>query len=657
MFQNHVMSQDAAITDGDSNATVNGAQSVTTHEGQSASTHREDSGLLRSLGKRQLLLGLALLVATLALYHPVSRSQFLSFDDDRYVTANPQVRDGLHSGLLSWAFTTFEQANWHPLTWLSHALDCQLFQLNPAGHHYTNLLFHVANALLLFLVLQWFSGYTGRSLMVAALFAVHPLNVESVAWVAERKNVLCMFFCLLAIGAYGWYVRKPGIGRYAAVAVLVAMSLMSKPMAVTLPMLLLVLDYWPLGRMRFANSAESENGPGGAPFVKNPVAFGKLCLEKVPLLALSAGSAIVTMIAQRAGGAVLSAAEHSPLLRIENAVRSYGVYLKKAIWPSSLAALYPYPHEVPFWQVALSAAFLILITWAVLKYRDQRYLAAGWFWFLGTMVPMIGLVQVGNQSMADRYAYLPMIGIFILVVWTTAEWASIRRGWETYAAGVGILVLIGFSIATRAQLKYWHDDESLWAHALEVTRDNCVAENNFGVVLMKQNRRDEAVAHFRTAEAIEPKDPTSQLNLGVYAQEQGDLRQAAARYEWVLQLATDTQLRGTAYANLGPIYFGFHDYPRAQRSIESAMQLHRIYPRFFLYLGLIAEKNGDWKAAAQHFASLAGAEPTDVAYLLLSRALAQDGDSARAGRAEQLARQISTDFQKTQQTTDQLMLQ
>ena len=243
-----------------------------------------------------------------------------------------------------------------------------------------------------------------------------------------------------------------------------------------------------------------------------------------------------------------------------------------------------------------------------------------------------------------------MIGIFILVVWTTAEWASIRRGWETYAAGVGILVLIGFSIATRAQLKYWHDDESLWAHALEVTRDNCVAENNFGVVLMKQNRRDEAVAHFRTAEAIEPKDPTSQLNLGVYAQEQGDLRQAAARYEWVLQLATDTQLRGTAYANLGPIYFGFHDYPRAQRSIESAMQLHRIYPRFFLYLGLIAEKNGDWKAAAQHFASLAGAEPTDVAYLLLSRALAQDGDSARAGRAEQLARQISTDFQKTQQT-------
>lgn len=641
MFQSHSMAVDAT------------AGAV-----KPPAARQEDEGYLRSLSTRKVALSLVLVVVALALYNPVLKSGFLSFDDDRYVTDNPQVRDGFHSGLLSWAFTTFEQANWHPLTWLSHALDCQLFQLNPAGHHYTNLLLHAGNALLLFLILQWFTGYTGRSLMVAALFALHPLNVESVAWIAERKSVLCMFFCLLAVGAYGWYVRRPGIGRYAVVAVLVAMSLMAKPMAVTLPLLLLVLDYWPLGRMRFGDGAESEDqarssGPLSA---VNPVAFWKLCLEKAPLLTLSVGSAVVTMMAQRAGGAVLSSAEHSPLPRIENAVVCYGLYLKKAIWPSRLAALYPYSHAIAFWKVTLSAVVLLFVTWAVLKYRERRYLAAGWFWYLGTMVPMIGLVQVGNQAMADRYTYLPMVGIFILAVWAIAEWAGTHQGWGPYVAGVGIFILLGFSAVTRAQLTYWHDDASLWFHALNVTRDNFVAENSFGVAMMKQNRRDEGIAHFRAAEAIEPKDPTNQLNLGVYAQEQNDLPQAAARYEWVLQLATDTQLRGSAYANLGMVYFALHNYPRAQRNLESALQLNRVYPTFFLDLGLMAQKNGDWKNAANYFARLVRIEPSDVAYLLLSRALAQGGRAEDAKWAEQQARQISNDIQQAQQTADKVTL-
>ncbi|MGO9345163.1 MAG: hypothetical protein ACLPZJ_02000, partial [Terriglobales bacterium] len=516
--------------------------------------------IFRSPAQRKLVLSLLLVVVTLAVYNPVSRNGFVNFDDDRYVTGNPHVLAGLRGSTMAWAFTSFEQANWHPLTWLSHALDCQLFQLNPVGHHYTNLLLHVANALLLFLILQWFTGYTARSLMVAALFALHPLNVESVAWVAERKNVLCMFFFLLAIAAYGWYVRRPGVARYLSVAVLFAMALMAKPMAITLPLLLLLLDYWPLGRLRFPGDVESSDD---ARFASCAQFAATLCVEKLPLLALSAGSAVITMIAQRGGGAVLTSAARSPLLRFENVIVSYARYIQKAIWPSHLAALYPYPHALPAWEVAASAIFLLTVTYTVLRYRQHRYLAVGWFWYLGTMVPMIGLVQVGNQAMADRYAYLPLIGFFIVVVWAAAEWASARQLSARYMAAAGLAILVAFSAVTRIQLGYWHDDFSLWSHTLAVTRNNYVAENNFANALVGQGRIEEAIIHFRTASVLEPLDPTSQLNLGIYAEQHGDLTQAAVRYDATLQLATDTQLRATAYANLGTVYFALHDYGRA----------------------------------------------------------------------------------------------
>src|SRR6267142_4662118 len=263
-------------------------------------TSQEPGGMFRSPGKRNLVLGLLLVMVTLAVYNPVSRNGFVGYDDEGYVTENPHVQAGLSWGTISWAFTTWEMANWHPLTWLSHAFDCQLFRLNAAGHHYTSLLLHAINALLLFLILQWFTGYTARSLMVAALFALHPLNVESVVWVAERKNVLCMLFLLLALAAYGWYVRKPGIARYLVVAVLFAAGLMSKPMVITLPLLLLLLDYWPLGRMRLAGNEESyeQASRGGLPFAASTQPMGMLCLEKIPLLLLSAGSAFITMMAQ-----------------------------------------------------------------------------------------------------------------------------------------------------------------------------------------------------------------------------------------------------------------------------------------------------------------------------------------------------------------------
>jgi protein O-mannosyl-transferase len=621
---------------------------------------QQAEGIFRSPSQYKLVLSLLLVVVTLALYNPVSRNGFVKFDDDRYVTENPQVLAGLRWSTVSWAFTSLEQANWHPLTWLSHALDCQLFQLNPVGHHYTNLLLHATNALLLFLILQWFTGYTTRSLMVAALFAVHPLNVESVAWVAERKNVLCMFFFLLAIAAYGWYVRRPGIARYLVVAALFAMALMSKPMAITLPMLLLLLDYWPLGRMRFPGNVESRGERRGR-FADCTQSLTTLCFEKVPLLALSAGSAVITMIAQKAGGAVLTSAARSPLLRFENVIVSYALYIQKAIWPSHLAALYPYPHSLPAWEVVASAIFLLAVTCAVLRYRLHRSLAVGWFWYLGTMVPMIGLVQVGNQAMADRYAYLPLVGLFMMIVWAAAELASARQLSVKYLATAGLAVLLALSAVTRIQLGYWHDDFSLWSHALAVTRNNYVAENNFANALVRQGRIDEAITHFRTASVLEPLDPTSQLNLGIYAEQHGDLTQAAKRYDMTLRLATDTQLRATAYANLGTVYFALHDYGRAQENFDSALKLKGTFPVAFLDMGLIAEKSAqtaaDWNRVAGYFAQFATLEPTDVGYLLLADALHHASRAEDANMAYRQALQLSSDIAQSRQRAAQLLAQ
>lgn len=606
----------------------------------------------RSLNAR-LIAGILLVLFTFAVYSPALRHGFINYDDDRYVTENPQVRAGLDWATISWAFETFEQANWHPLTWLSHELDCQLFQLNPSGHHATSLLLHAANVLLLFLILQWFTGTVWRSAMVAALFAVHPLNVESVAWVAERKSVLSMFFFLLAIAAYGWYVKRPGAARYAMVALLFAAGLMSKPMVITLPFLLLLLDYWPLGRMRFSEDGTRLDTNINR-FAGSTASIGRLCLEKLPLLLLSLASAAVTMVVQRAGGALISTNRASPFLRIANSVVSYEVYLEKMFWPSSLALLYPYPHTLPIWKVAVAVIVLLAITGMVVRYRDSPYLTVGWCWYLGSMVPMIGLVQVGNQAMADRYAYLPLIGLFILVVWAVAEWATVHQIGGKHLAVAACVVLFAFSWATREQLAYWRDDFTLWTRALAVNPNNFVAENNLGFALIHMGKRDEAIAHFRTASALEPDDPTSQFNLGIYAQEQGDLPHAAMRYESVLQLTSDAQLRASAYANLGTIYFDLHDETRAKQCFEAALKLHRVFPIVLQDLGLIAEKNGDVGEAIRYFGWLVSVAPNDVHYFLLAQVFHQAGRDADATWAYQQAVRLSKDINQTRQAALQL---
>jgi protein O-mannosyl-transferase len=398
--------------------------------------------------------------ATIALYFPVIDHPFLVLDDRDYVVANSHVHDGLSWNTIKWAFTSNEAANWHPLTWLSHALDYQFFALNPAGHHLDSVLLHALNAVLLFLLLVWGTKRTGPSLLVAALFALHPINVESVAWIAERKNVLSTLLALLAIAAYAWYCRRPDWRRYLLVAALFAAGLMAKPMVITLPFVFLLLDYWPLERTPLAGgsgSASSNDFPR--------MTISRLLLEKVPLLFLSAASALLTLNAQRV--AERTFAELPLGIRIGNAVVAYGLYLWKAIWPARLAF---YPHAVsslPAWEWILSALVLLGVTLLVVYFRRQRYLPVGWFWFLGTAVPVIGMVQVGEYAMADRYAYVPLIGIFVAFAWGVADLAKACHVRTVWLAIVSVCALAVLSSVTYRQIDFWGSDYQLWAHTLE----------------------------------------------------------------------------------------------------------------------------------------------------------------------------------------------
>jgi tetratricopeptide (TPR) repeat protein len=597
-------------------------------------------------------LGFLLVLLTFLVYSPVGRNQFVNFDDDRYITANTHVKAGLSWTTVTWAFRSTEQANWHPLTWLSHALDAQLFGMNPVGHHYVNLLWHACNVVLLFLLLQWDTGFTWRSLMVAALFAVHPMNVESVAWVAERKSLISTSFFFLAILAYGWYVRRPGIGRYAVLALMFALGLMAKPMVITLPFVLLALDYWPLARMNPFGSKEDRSG--GARFSVPVQPLRRLVLEKLPLLVLSSASAVITVFAQKGGHAVRSDYSHAVML--QNASLSYVRYIGKAIWPSHLAVFYPYGSLPRAWTVAASAAFLLLVT-AVLLSRRHRYLAVGWFWFLGVLVPVIGLIQIGDAGMADRYAYIPFVGLFVIVVWGLSDWAASHAISAKYLAIAAVLIIALFSSVTRVQIGYWRDSVALWTHTIEVTGPNFVAQDNLGVALLAQGRSDDAIPHFRAAAQINPQDPISQLNVGLYEHQHGQMKEAVARYLFVVRKTPDRDLQASALGNLGSAYRMLGDYPHARASYEAALRLAPDNTFDLAGLGLVEQKTGDVNGAANYFHRLVELQPTDVGYLLLARSLEQSGHPDQSQAASRLAQQVSPDLDNAQRTADQLLAQ
>jgi protein O-mannosyl-transferase len=474
------------------------------------------------------------------------------------------------------------------------------------------------------------TGLTSRSWMVAALFALHPINVESVAWVAERKTVLSMSFLLLALAAYGWYSRRPSTARYAAVAALFACGLMAKPMVITFPFLLLLWDYWPLQR---------------------PQTFAKLALEKVPLLALSAASAVITVKAQRAGNAVGSMVDYPLSMRAQNAVISYLRYLGKAFWPVHLSPQYPYPEGALKWPALGAAILLLAITVFVCTARSRRYLAVGWFWFLGTLVPMIGLVQVGSQAMADRYAYLPFVGLFIMICWGLADLVPSK----IVLAVASCIALAALSVASVRQISYWKDNITLWSHAVAVTQGSFIAEDNLGGALLNEGREEEAMPHFRAAAALDPIDPMSHLNLAAYAQRQGHAQEAIDEYAKVLTMTHDPRLRATAFSDMGYALRDVGDSERAKASFRAAVNLRPRTLRAWLGLGLEEQKAGNYAEAIKDYVQVLGIQQWGLGYFLLAQALQQNGQPDAAKAAMDEARRLSENFDELQKTAQSLM--
>jgi Tfp pilus assembly protein PilF len=476
-----------------------------------------------------LLIYAALVVVTIAAFEPARLNGFIGFDDDVYVTENTHVLAGITLKSVLWAFTTPYASNWHPLTWLSHMLDCELFGLNPLGHHLTNLLFHIANTLLLFWVLKRMTGAIWQSAFVAAAFALHPQHVESVAWVAERKDLLSGFFWMLTIAAYIRYAERPCVGGYLLVVLAFCLGLMAKPMVVTLPFVLLLLDYWPLERFQWK----------------------KLCLlvcEKIPLFLLAAVSSLITFVVQQRTGAMVQAENLPSYVRVANALVSYISYITKMIYPTGLAVFYPHPlRSPPLWQPLICLFIMLIVSIAVI-YLARRYLLVGWLWYLGTLVPVIGLVQVGGQAMADRYTYIPLIGIFMMVAWGLPELLSKWRYRRFVFSAASVLVFAILLLCTRRQIRLWQNDFTLFSHAIAVTENNATMHNNLGVAFQAQGKFDEAIAHYRQALKIYPDYANAHNNLALALQSEGRIDEAINHYLCSLRLGPDpTPLNNLAW--------------------------------------------------------------------------------------------------------------
>jgi len=586
---------------------------------------------------------------SLIVYAPVWHHDFVNYDDYQYVSENADVSGGLTWHGVWWAFTTGAAANWHPLTWLSHMLDVQLYGLSPGPHHLTNLLFHIANTLLLFGLLHRMTGALGRSAFVAGLFAVHPLHVESVAWVAERKDVLSTLFWMLTLSAYVAYVQRPRLRRYLVVLLFFALGLMAKPMLVTLPFVLLLLDFWPLGRM----SQEPDPAGRWAPSRNWRATVVPLVWEKLPLLALAVASSIVTFVVQRRGGSVVSLDAIPLNLRLANALVSYVAYIGKMLWPARLAVLYPYAQSLPRWEIA--GAFLGLIIVSVAAIRGglrHPYLPVGWFWYLGTLVPVIGLVQVGPQAMADRYTYVPLIGLFILVAWGVPDmFVHWPLGSKALPVAAG-LVISACAIAARGQVQYWESGTALWTHALEVTTGNYVAHTDLGVVLARQGRTDEAIREFREALRIKPGYAEGHNKLGRALAGQGKLDEAIAHYSEALR--TDPAF-AEARNNLGLALIGQGKPDEAIREFREALRIKPDSAEVHNNLGVVLAEQGKADEAIREFLEALRIEPDDAeAHNSLGIAMAKRGRTDEAIRQFLEALRIKPDYPEARRSLEYL---
>lgn len=616
-----------------------------------ASTPGNPLPMLGSVREQTLLALLVLVALTFGLYSTSLHNQFVNYDDPAYVIENPHVNSGLSIQNIRWALTATASDNWHPLTWISHMTDVTLFGLKPAGHHLDSLIWHLLNVVLLFLLLRAATGYFLRSFVVAALFAVCPLNVESVAWVAERKTLICTTFLLLALFAYGWYARRPSAGRYCALLGLFALGLMAKPMVITLPFALVLVDYWPLNRIKLQDSGSKSDQSGA-------IGLGKLIVEKIPLLLLSVASAVVTIYAQRAGGATRGFGTPIPLReRLANAVVSYALYFWKAVWPSRLAVFYPHPEgSLPIWEVATAAALILAISVGVWRWRERRYLVTGWLWFLGTLVPVLGIVQVGRQAMADRYAYIPFIGLFVMLVWLAAEAAGKLPSARWILASASAIAIVGYACVTFVQIGYWRTSEALFTHAIDVTERNGMAEENLGVAYLQVQRPDLAFDHLKAAVEYMPDFSTAHYDYGTVLQQAGRMDKAMDEYNFALRTTGDTEEAARIHNNIGSILLQRNSLDEALREYNLALQLDPNQLSSLLGRGTVEFRQAHLELAEQDFSRLLQIHPTPLAWYSMGRTLELEGKPQQAANAYQEALNLAPNFTAAQQRLDAIRL-
>ena len=508
-----------------------------------------------------LIICLALAISTVLVYWDIFSHQFVIIDDPVYVAQNPYVQSGLTPQNVKWAFTTTRAEFWHPLTWLSYMLDSQVFGGQPAGYLFTNLLLHVLNAVLVFFLFRRMTGAAWQSAFVAALFALHPLHVESVAWIADRKDVLSAFFWMLTTYFYYYYVERPGYKRYLAVCLLLTLGLMAKPMLVTLPFVLLLLDYWPLGRFR------PERPPGAS----IPSA---LCLirEKIPLFIITAVFSLTAFLVQKSGGGISSLERYSFVDRINNAIISYAACIWKMVWPHKLAVFYPFPDNFPIWKVGGAVFLLIGITILALKsVRRYPFFIVGWLWYLGTLFPVIGLIKIGDFSLADRYMYIPMIGLSIIVTWGTPVMLAKIPLKKIVLATAATIALAGLTFTTYWQVRFWADSFTLFKHALQVTEDNFFAHYALGQVYAGQGKFDQAIAHFSKAVHINPTKVTLYNDLGRSLAGRGNIKEAGIQFVKALEIKPHYPATHFYLANILVVQNQFN---KAVYHFSEALRLH-----------------------------------------------------------------------------------
>lgn len=540
-----------------------------------------------------------LIAFTLFAYWPVQHNEFINFDDDLYITDNQWVKAGLTFESFIWAVDFNDSGYWQPLTWLSHMLDVSLFGLEPAGHHLTNLGIHLASALLLFWFFFRTTGQLYRSAFIAGLFALHPLNVESVAWAASRKNLLSTFFWMLSLFFYVRYCESPTLKRYVMILLIFVMGLMVKPMLVTLPFVFLLLDYWPLRRLRVNVLQRYASGLlEGEATQDSKGNLLQLVMEKVPFLAFSSASIGVSILSSQQIDATVTTDLVPLMLRIANAVVSYLSYLSKIFWPLNMAIFYPFPKDLPVWQVAGSGVLLVAITALSLWRSNHRpYLATGWLWYLGTLVPVIGIIQTGAwPSMADRWAYVPMIGIIIILAWAVPEMASKWRFKATVLAVMGISVLACCLILVRSQLQYWQSSCVLFQHALAVTRENYVAHNNLGHALLRKGEANAAMHHFETALKLNPQSYKASNNIGEALLELRRVNEAVDRYRESLKL---NPAAAATHKCIGVALFEQGNIEEAISHLQTALRIEPNYADAYFRLGNIYRKEGQIQKAAR----------------------------------------------------------